>query len=97
MTSKDPSINEEYKEPQPQDRINTASTASIKNSLICEHQKVGNCLRKNKPTSTNKKSRKQSKDIESVYHKTRKRIYDKAVTNASETNRRMTQHHYKEV
>ena len=74
MTSKEPSINEEYKEPQPQDRINTASTASIKNSLICEHQKVGNCLRKNKPTSTNKKSRKQSKDTENVHHKTRKKI-----------------------
>ena len=28
MTSKEPSINEEYKEPRYTDRINTASTAS---------------------------------------------------------------------
>ena len=97
MTSEEPSINEEYKESQHQDRINTASTASIKNSLIHEHKKAGNRLRKNKHTSTNKKSHKQSKDIESVYHKTRKRIYDKAVAKCSETNRRMTWHYYKEV
>ena len=56
-------------------------------------QKAGNRLRKNKPTSTDKKSRKQSKDTESVYHKMRKRIYDKAVTKVSETKRRMTRHH----
>ena len=74
MTSKEPSINEEYKEPQYNDRINTVSTASIKNSLINAHQEAGNHVRMNEPTTTNKKSCKQSKDRESVYHKTRKRF-----------------------
>ena len=97
LTSKEPSINEEYKEPQNDDRINTVPTASIKNNLIRGCQKAGNRLRMNTPTTSNKKSRKQSKDTESVYHKMMKRTYDKTVAKFSETNRRMTRHHYKEV
>ena len=65
---------------------------------MCASQNAGNHLRMNKHTiAKNEKSRKQSKDRESVHHKTRKRIYDKVVAEVSETNRKVTRHHYKEV